>query len=82
MYYVYLLKLNDSTIYTGRSDDLKRRIAEHNKGKVRSTKFKLPMKLIYYEAYVEKKDAIDREIFLRTGDGRKGIRKQLRHTIE
>ena len=82
MFYVYLLKLKDDTIYTGRSDDLKRRINEHKLGKVSSTKNKLPANLIYYEAYSNKGDAVKRELYLKTGDGRRAIRKQLKHTIK
>lgn len=82
MHYVYLLKLKDNTIYTGRSDNLRRRIAEHRQGKVDSTKNKLPEVLMYYEAYANKKDAVRRELYLKTGDGRREIRKQLKNTIE
>ncbi|MEA1926246.1 MAG: GIY-YIG nuclease family protein [Patescibacteria group bacterium] len=82
MYYVYLLKLNNDTIYTGRSDNLKRRIIEHQQGKVRSTKNKLPVLLIYYEAYLNKKDATARELYLKTGDGRQEARKQLRNVFK
>jgi putative endonuclease len=82
MYYVYLLKLYDNTIYTGRSDDLKRRITEHQTGKVHSTKHKLPARLIYYEGYLNKNDAIARELYLKTGDGRREIRKQLKNTLK
>jgi len=78
MHYVYLLRLNNDTIYTGCSNDLKRRIAEHQRGKVRSTKGSLPALLIYYEAYLNKEDAIARELYLKTGDGRREIRKQLK----
>jgi len=82
MYYVYLLKLKNDTIYTGRSDDLKRRILEHQADKVHSTKHKQPTKLIYYEAYLDKKDAIARELYLKTGDGRREVRKQLKNTLQ
>ena len=82
MHYIYLLKLNDNTIYTGRSDDLKRRITEHKQRKVKSTKKKLPVLLFYYEAYINKKDVIARELYLKTGDGRREIRKQLKNTLE
>jgi predicted GIY-YIG superfamily endonuclease len=56
-------------------------VKEHEQGKVASTKGKNP-KLIYYEAYLNKQDAIDREIYLKTGDGRKQIRKQLKNILE
>jgi putative endonuclease len=81
MHYVYILRLNDESLYTGRSDDLKRRIAEHRLGKVKSTKHKRPIALIYYEAYIEKSDAIARELYLKTGDGRQEVRKHLKFTL-
>ncbi|MDP2708980.1 MAG: GIY-YIG nuclease family protein [bacterium] len=82
MFYVYLLKLKDNTIYTGRSDDLKRRIAEHSAGKVNSTKYKCPIRLLYYESYLNKNDAVARELYLKTGDGRREVRKQLKNTLK
>ena len=80
MHYVYVLLLNSNTLYIGRTDDLKRRIAEHGRGKVRSTRSRKP-KLILYEAYAIKQDCIDRELFLKTGDGRQVLKKQLQHTL-
>jgi len=82
MHYVYLLYLSNQTIYTGRTDDLKRRVPEHERGQVESTKNLRPLKLIHYEAYMEKQDAIDREGYLKTGDGRREIRKQLKHVLD
>lgn len=40
------------------------------------------LELIYYEAYREKSDAVARELYLKTGDGRQEIRKQLRYTLQ
>lgn len=78
MYYVYILKSQaDGKMYTGRSDDLRKRFKEHNEGLVVSTKNRRPLKLIYYEAYLIKQDAIDRELFLKSGRGREVIKKQL-----
>jgi len=66
MHYVYLLKSEKHNfIYIGRTPDLKRRFLEHNSGKVNSTKFYMPLKLIYYEAYRGNKDAVDREYKLK-----------------
>ncbi|MEK7556687.1 MAG: GIY-YIG nuclease family protein [Patescibacteria group bacterium] len=81
MYYVYLLQLNDETFYTGYSTDLERRIIEHQNGYVRSTSRKLPIKLVYYEAYANKHDATAREKYLKTGDGRQTLKKQLHNTL-
>jgi putative endonuclease len=79
MYYVYiLLSKKDNNFYIGFTSDLKRRISEHNQGKVISTKHRLPIKLSCYEAYASKEQAQRREEFLKSSDGRKDIRRRLR----
>jgi putative endonuclease len=78
MYYVYiLLSLKDNNFYVGFSSDLQRRLAEHKNGKVKSTKNRLPFKLLCYEAYVFKQEAEKREKYLKSSDGRKDLRKRL-----
>lgn len=62
MHYVYLIKSQKQDfIYVGSTEDLKRRFAEHNDAKNIATKHYAPFKLIYYEAYASKKDALARE---------------------
>lgn len=77
MYYVYVLHCNDGKLYTGYAPDLKTRIVKHKKGFVFSTKHRLPMTLIHYEAFVEEKDAKQRETFLKGGNGKKEIEVML-----
>jgi putative endonuclease len=78
MYYVYiLLSLKDKKYYTGSTGDLRRRIVEHKSGKVRSTKNRLPVKLVCYEAYSTKLEAQRREKFLKSSDGKKDLRKRI-----
>ena len=77
MHYVYVLKLNNGSIYTGYSSDLKRRYHEHTLGKVLTTSKYLPVKLIYYEAYCSKTNAIKREKFLKTTKGKSSLKTQL-----
>lgn len=62
MYYVYILKLENSknNFYFGCTSDLKRRIIEHKNGNTVSTRGKKP-ELIYYEAYSDKNLAFKRE---------------------
>jgi putative endonuclease len=60
MFYVYLVKNESDDIYYGSTIDLKRRIFEHNNGKVFSTKSH-KWKLVYYEAFASEKDARMRE---------------------
>lgn len=62
MFYVYVLKsAKDGQGYIGSTNDLKRRLSEHNRGLVQSTKPRKPFKLIYYEAYASEDDARFRE---------------------
>ncbi len=66
MYYVYVIKSkNDNKLYTGFTNNLERRIKEHNEGKAPSTKLRNPFVLIYYEAYDAEKDARKREVNLK-----------------
>ena len=76
MFYVYLLENVDGGWYIGYTGDLRRRIAEHRSGQNPTTS-RGTYRLIYYEAYLEKMDAIGRERFLKSGSGRKFLRKQL-----
>lgn len=66
MYYVYVLisKL-DNKLYTGSTNDLRRRLLEHNSGQVVSTKSRIPFELRYYEAYSNEVDARSREMSLK-----------------
>lgn len=80
MFYVYILQSEkDKSLYIGYSTDLRKRLITHNKNQVTSTKDKTPFKLIYYEAYLERKDATGREKFLKSGAGWRFIKKQLKY---
>ena len=83
MFYVYLLECQqDKSWYIGYTSDLRRRINDHQNGcGCRTTSIKNNWKLIYYEAYIEKQDAIGREKFLKSGLGRKYLNKQLRNYL-
>lgn len=61
MFYLYILKDEDGKLYIGSTSDLRRRFAEHNAGKVKSTKLRKPFKLAYYEAYSSEEEARHRE---------------------
>jgi putative endonuclease len=78
-YFVYLLESQrDFSFYIGFTENVKLRLDDHNKGYVVSTRLKLPWKLIYFEAYLDKKDALGREKFLKSGSGQKLLLRQLR----
>lgn len=62
MQYVYMLLCRDGTLYTGWTTHLEKRVAVHNQGKgAKYTKSRLPVKLVYWEAYSEKSEALRRE---------------------
>lgn len=66
MYYVYVLKsAKDDKLYIGSTNDLRRRLSEHNTGKVRSTKSRVPFELRYYEAFHTETNARERELSLK-----------------
>ncbi len=67
----------DGKLYIGFTEDLRKRIIRHNLKLTKSTKSRAPLELIYYEAYKNKKDALRREKFFKTGWGRQYISKNL-----
>lgn len=78
-YYVYVLqsvKLN--WIYVGSTSDLRQRFKSHNNGENLSTKEYKPFKLIFYEAYLSKKDALRREEYFKTTKGKTTLRTMLK----
>jgi len=77
-YYNYIIKsIKFGNLYKGCSNNLKRRLEEHNSGLVESTKNQKPWELIYYEACLNKKDAYNREKYLKMGGGRRFVKKRL-----
>jgi putative endonuclease len=81
-YYIYiLLSLKDKKFYTGYTDNLKRRIEEHNTGKVESTKFRRPFELVYFEGCRNKSDALLREKYLKTTYGKRYIRNRIKDDL-
>jgi putative endonuclease len=67
MYYTYVLKsTKDENFYVGFTKNLKLRFEQHEKGLVEATKIRRPIKLIYYEACLNKSDAVKREKYLKT----------------
>ncbi len=79
MYYTYVLRSQkDMGFYVGFTKDLKQRFEQHQKGTVESTKNRLPLRLIYYEACLRQEDATRREKYLKTYNGRMFLRKRLK----
>ncbi len=81
MHYVYLLRLSSGDIYKGSTTDLARRLLEHTNGEVASTRPYRPVHLVGYEAYHCTSDAVRREDFLKTTEGRRLMRQQYRDAL-
>jgi putative endonuclease len=79
MFYTYvLLSLKDQNHDVGFTGDLKQRLEHHRKGRIQSTKDRLPLKLIYCEACLDRADAIKREKYLKTYHGKMFLRNRLK----
>ncbi|WP_294370850.1 GIY-YIG nuclease family protein [uncultured Clostridium sp.] len=67
MNYVYIVECSDGTFYTGWTNDLERRIKQHSSGKgAKYTRARRPVKLVYYEKFDEKREAMKREYEIKT----------------
>ncbi len=83
MHYVYIIQSESSgSWYIGYSTDPYSRLEKHNKNGNTSTSRKGPWKLIYFEAYLDKRDALGREKFLKSGAGWRFLKKQMRYYLE
>ena len=83
MYYVYVLfSEKDKKLYVGHTNNLKRRIVEHQSGKSLATKNRQPVRLIYYEFYLRWSDAKRREKYLKGGNGRAQLKIQLQDILK
>lgn len=78
MFYVYILKSRkDGKLYTGFTSDLRLRFKEHKNGKVKSTFYRRPLELIYYEAYKNEEIGKKREKQLKNGKAHTALKKRL-----
>ncbi len=61
-WYTYILRCSDGTLYTGMTDDLRKRLATHNAGKGgKYTRSRTPVEIVYHEKYDNSTDARKRE---------------------
>lgn len=66
MYYTYMLRCADQSLYTGYTNDIKKRVKLHNEGKgAKYTRSKLPVELVYLEMFSSKSEAMKREIAIK-----------------
>ena len=82
-YYVYILSSQkDTKLYIGLTTNLKKRLQEHARGDVNSTKKRRYLKLIHYEYFVNQEDAEARERFLKSGYGHQQLKEILKRTLK
>ena len=80
MHYVYVLRSGrDGKLYRGCTKDLRKRLRDHNVGRVPSTAEQRPLELIYYEACLCGEDAFRREKYLKTAYGKRYLKSRLQH---
>ena len=81
-HYVYVLQsLKDVKFYVGYTRNIKKRLEEHNSGRVRSTKERRPLKLIYWEGCLNRQDATKREKYLKTAWGKRYIKGRVKNYL-
>ena len=79
MFYTYILQnKKGNELYIGYTENLKKRLEEHNQGLNLSTKRYAPWKIIYYEACINMRDAKRREEYLKTTQGGRLLKRRLK----
>jgi putative endonuclease len=77
-YYVYaMISIVDGRVYVGLTNDVSRRLKEHNQGKTRSTRFYRPWELFYTDVVDNLNSARCLELKLKSGSGKEFLKKQL-----
>jgi putative endonuclease len=77
-YFVYILESEiDGRLYKGQTSDIEKRLTEHNSGKTKSTKGYKPWKLVYFDSYETRDEALLREKYFKTGSGREFLKDLL-----
>lgn len=81
MYYTYVIENDKGTCYTGSTGDLRKRLRQHNEGRSTWTKCKGVWKVIYYEACLNEQDARSREMYLKSGMGKRYLKGRLKRFL-
>lgn len=80
MYFVYILQsLKDSRTYIGYSNDVERRFKEHNSGRVKATKYRKPLKILFIEEFATEQEAKRRELYWKSGAGRRKLKEYFKN---
>ncbi len=77
-FYSYVIySKNSGRFYKGRCEDMNARLKEHNTGKTRSIKAFIPWKIIYFEEFQTRKEAVLREKYFKSAAGRRYLKKKI-----
>jgi putative endonuclease len=83
MFYFYVLRFTkNNKLYYGFTEDLRKRIRDHKSGNSNFTSRNGQFELIFYEAYINKNDAMEAERYFKSGHGREILREKLKHYLE
>ena len=78
MFYAYVLKSdNFDYYYKGHCQNLEQRLKEHNAGMATSLKPYIPLKIVYYEIFQTREEAIFKEKYFKTSPGRRYLKSKL-----
>jgi len=81
-WYTYILRGQEKgTWYTGVTYDLRKRLQQHQSGQTRNTRGRGPLALIYYEVCKDQEDARSRELYLKSGMGKRYLRNRLKRFL-
>jgi len=80
-WFVYAIQCEDDSVYIGQTEDLRQRWEEHREGRAsRWTKRHEPLRVVYWEYAESREQAVEREKWLKTGFGRKWLRREIART--
>jgi putative endonuclease len=81
-YYVYVLRSRkDKFFYTGYTNNINKRVKEHETGRVKSTENRGPLELVYWEGCLNQTDATKREKYLKTAWGKRYIKNRINNYL-
>jgi putative endonuclease len=75
--FIYVLRCCDNRLYIGSTRELSKRLDSHKNGRVKTTKSRRPVQLIYYEEFDDYAEARRRELYLKSGTGRDWLKTKL-----
>jgi len=76
-YIVYILQADDGRLYKGMTNNLARRLAEHRRGKTKTTRNMKNIRIVYTEEYTNRADARKREKYFKSATGRRFLKRTL-----